>query len=219
MEHQNVEYRIQSFLRSHRGGRLDVLTGYVSIWGLAWLQRNTQGRKTRVLVGDLRHRRFGNATAEERTLATQFLNRNDTELRSWYTKKQAKNRTEDIMHAKAWITQGNWRQKPAMLIGSANLTQQGLLNNFELMADADKHDVPYLIHHVDTIFGKSYDAARRVAEYINNGARTRSKTDDPFRGKEDALQPGEATDDGMVFHRVMENDKKRRQRSRGDIGW
>ena len=39
-DHQIVEGRIQRFLREHHRGRLKVLTGYVSYWGLAWLQKH-----------------------------------------------------------------------------------------------------------------------------------------------------------------------------------
>ncbi len=257
---------------------MDVLTGYVSIWGLAWLQRNAPRRPTRVIVGDLRAYRLGLGTAEERDLATDFLNRPDTELLCWYTKKQAKNRTEDIMHAKAWITRKTWPQKQAMLIGSSNLTQQGLRNNFELMAEARHQDIRNLVeHYVDNMIKKSYNAAPRVVEYINNGAtRTRKKTvkktpvqaepderrvgtkrgqttpltsqttspnysgiitpptngDEPFVGLEEATQAirlaarraGMTPEEFMNTYRTSpaelpENDQKRRQRSRRDIGW
>lgn len=164
MYQPSVEKRIQQFLENHRRGRLEVLTGYVSIWGLAWLQEYTAGRPTTLLVGDLRPHRFGKATPEQRRLAAQFLNRADAKLQCWYTKK-AKNRTEDIMHAKAWITRS---RKPAVLLGSANLTQQGLQNNFELMAEADKHEIKTITDAVQNILSKAYPATDRVTAYINN---------------------------------------------------
>lgn len=200
------------------------------------------------------------------------------------------------MHAKAWITRKTWPEKQAMLIGSANLTQQGLRNNFELMAEARHQDIRNLVeHYVDPIIDKSYDARQRVVEYINNGAtRTRqknsektnrtSRTDErrvgnkrgqttpsaspdyfayqnqtnhsgiispptdnqqrqseeqrrlaedyPFSGLEEASQAillearrrGMTPEDLINTYRTSPtelpaHDKKRRQRSRGDIGW
>lgn len=132
-----------------------------------------------------------------------------------------------------------------MLIGSANLTKQGLRNNFELMAEAHPHDMQQLIEkHVVNIFGKSYNAAPRVAEYINNGAtRTRKKTvnKQPVQAEPDERRAGTnreiseaiqsaARRAGMTPEAFIntyrtpptelpENDQKRRQRSRGGIGW
>lgn len=160
----NTENRITNFLQENPRGHLYVLTGYVSTWGLAWLYQNTKGRPVTLIIGDATPTYFKNATDSDREAALRFLSRQDVQVKNWYSKKQSG--IEAIAHAKAWIVDGP--TKKAVLIGSANLTKQGLRHNFEMMAKAADSETPALLKALDDLNRKAYPAQERITKYLES---------------------------------------------------
>lgn len=161
----NTENRITQFLRENPRGRLYVLTGYVSVWGLAWLHKNAKGRPVTLIIGDARSTNFKNATDGDREAALRFLSRQDVQVKNWYSKKQPG--VESMAHAKAWIVDGPG--KKAVLLGSANLTKQGLRHNFEMMAKAADSETPALIKALHELNRKAYTTAQeRITKYLES---------------------------------------------------
>ena len=131
--------RIERFLRENPARRLWVTVGFASAFGLAWLEERTVGRPVELLIGDIRTG-FSNCTEADRLAAIRFIQRQDVSVRNWYRKRGGYR----VAHAKAWIVEPDPlnENSGAVLVGSANLTKQGLLNNIEMMtlADPEEHE-------------------------------------------------------------------------------
>lgn len=157
-----AEQRIIEFLKKNPQGHLYVLTGYASVWGLAWLHKHTSGRPVTLLTGDARKKRFAKATESDRKSALKFLSNKNVTVKTWYSKKTPGRET--IAHAKAWIV-----KKPngyVALVGSANLTEQGLRHNFEMMARAADVEVPALVAEMERALAKAKESKVRIASYL-----------------------------------------------------
>ena len=131
--------KIKAFLHEHRTADVVVCTGYVSVNGLAWLSRQVdQGRGVTLVIGDMRAHFFANASDGDRKAAAAFLRRDNVKVHHWYRQKPVKK----IAHGKAVVAVQGYKQKPvAALVGSANLTDQGLHQNLELMVRCDTADL------------------------------------------------------------------------------
>lgn len=164
----NAEARIIEFLDEHPRGRLFVLTGFISVWGLAWLHRRTIGRPVTLIIGEAKPFRFDNAMEEDKETALEFLDRRDVHVLNWYSKNQSGR--EDKAHAKAWIVRDSG--KSAVLLGSANLTKQGFRHNFEMMAVAADRETPKLLEALEEINSKAFDAADRIKGYLESESTT-----------------------------------------------
>lgn len=157
-----AEQRIIEFLKKNPQGHLYVLTGYASVWGLAWLHKRTFDRPVTLLTGDARKKRFAKAAESDRMTALEFLSRDKVTVKTWYSKKTPGR--EAIAHAKAWIV-----KKPngyVALVGSANLTEQGLRHNFEMMARAASFEVPALVAEMERALAKAKESKVRIASYL-----------------------------------------------------
>lgn len=158
-----AEQRIIEFLKKNPQGPLYVLTGYASVWGLAWLHEHTFGRQVTLLTGDARKKRFAKAAESDRMSALKFLSRNNVTVKTWYSKKTPGR--EAIAHAKAWIV-----KQPdgyVALVGSANLTEQGLRYNFEMMARAASFEVRSLVTAMKGALAKAKKSKGRIAGYLD----------------------------------------------------
>ncbi|MXW42542.1 MAG: hypothetical protein F4X48_01275 [Acidimicrobiia bacterium] len=131
--------RIAQFLRENPSGQLWVTVGFSSAFGLAWLEERTAERPVKLLIGDYRTG-FSKYTEADRLAAIRFIQRQDVSVRNWYRKRGGYR----VAHAKAWIVDSDLLNgnSGAVLVGSANLTKQGLLHNVEMMtlADPDEHE-------------------------------------------------------------------------------
>lgn len=164
----NAEDRIIKFLDEHPHGRLFVLTGFTSVWGLAWLHKRTIGRPVTLIIGDAKQFRFDKAAEEDKETALEFLDRRDVRVLNWYDKNTPGR--ESIAHAKAWIVKG--RTKSAVLLGSANLTKQGMRHNFEMMAAAADRETPHLLKALEEIHSKASSAEDRIKGYLESDSTT-----------------------------------------------
>ena len=128
------------FLRTHRGP-LMVAAGYASVYGLSWLQQRTRGRPVTLVIGDVNPDRFRNATPADRKHALAFLRRSDVQVVNWYDNPSSDPR-RPMMHAKALIVTHPKTGRPvAAMVGSANLTKNGLSRNWEMMATVAEGDL------------------------------------------------------------------------------
>lgn len=146
--------RIEEFLRDNPAGPLWVTVGFASAFGLAWLNERTRGRPVTLLIGDTRTG-FAKYSEGDRRAAIRFVQRPDVSVRNWY-RKYGGHRTA---HAKAWMVEPdpNAGTTGGILVGSANLTRQGLLHNVEILALADPSERRRLraeIHDVMDTMGR-----------------------------------------------------------------
>lgn len=182
MSDYNAQGHIQRFLGDNPHGRLYVLVGYASVWGLAWLGENTPERPVTLIIGDTRPHHFESATNRDRARALQFLRRRDVRTLSWYrTGRNAQGKS--MLHAKAWvIAEPKGRTAGAALVGSANLTRVGLQDNWEMMALAANGDLPRIWRQLDgfmrgrTVSRKPWDAESRLIQAIEGGRRVQELT-------------------------------------------
>lgn len=160
---KTVESRIDDFLSDTEGQPLRVAVGYTSVWGIAWLARRTQGRRVDLLIGNCSPLYFKNATAEDRQMASKFLDRSDVEVKNWYKRRGG---AKD-MNAKVWISRDS-HDRRRLLSGSANLTRRGLRENIEAIGEYRGEDLQRTRQNINEICDdKAWDAKDRLREYIN----------------------------------------------------
>ena len=174
--------RIDAFLADHGRGRLFVVTGYASIAGLRWLHERSDGREVVLVIGDLSKRHFEHSCDRDAEGALAFMRRRDVKVLS----RRLRNRSEDagkpvpIVHAKAWMVEPKGRRKsPAVLVGSANLTLQGLYRNVEMMARADSADSARLWREMQDLAKRATDAEQSIRSHMGKPARSPATASKP----------------------------------------
>ena len=194
----NSQEHIKRFLRDHPGGHLYVMVGFASVWGLAWLHENTRGRTVTVVIGDTKKHRFQNATDTDRRRALDFLRRGDVKVLNWYQTKRSSHGAS-VMHAKSWIVADARRTSAkAAMIGSANLTREGLQNNWEMMARVADHEIPRLWSQVDgflkgrTVNRRPWSAVQRLTETIEAGGQPDRRVKPPASQRIRRTEPPQA---------------------------
>ncbi|WP_419927306.1 RDD family protein [Candidatus Poriferisocius sp.] len=160
-----VSERIGQFLRDHPAGRLIVVVGYASPAGLAWLEPRTQGRPVSLLVGNTQKRYWSNFSMEDAETAMRFLSRPDVKVRNWYRSRRAKEGPA-MVHMKAWVVESDG-VPVAALVGSANLTKNGLEANVEIMVEATGDDLIRTWGEVRGLHEKGWDSSDRLAGYMS----------------------------------------------------
>ncbi|MCY3960207.1 MAG: phospholipase D-like domain-containing protein [bacterium] len=159
-----VSERIERFLSDYPKGRLLVVVGYASPAGLAWLDLQTVGRPVSLLIGDTRSRYWSNLSHDDARRAVDFLSRTDVKVRNWYRTKRAKE-GPSMAHMKAWVVESEG-VPVAALVGSANLTKNGLEANVEIMVEATGDDLIRTWGEVRGLHEKGWDCAERLAGYM-----------------------------------------------------
>jgi len=157
--------QIERFLRDNPNGRLCVLVGFASTAGLAWLAERTRDRPVTLLIGDTRSKNFYKATAEDREVALAFLDRLDVTVRNWYRTANS-NRGKSELHAKSWIVEPSKVSECAILLGSANLTNAGLLQNIEMVALAAEREHERLRSEAKRVLADAWDCKQRLRDTI-----------------------------------------------------
>ena len=157
-----TERRIRDFLRAYPLGTLRCVTAYADVFGLAWLEKHTEGRRVILLIGDARPRLF-RGQKDDCELALRFLRRADTEVLNWYDKSQ-----RGFIHQKNYVVETTDGRKPiSALIGSANLTAAGLFRNYETMEEPVARALRRIWQQVRCIQSKGWTAATRIDDYIS----------------------------------------------------
>ncbi len=163
--------RIAQFLRENSSGRLWVTVGFASAFGLAWLDERTVERPVNLLIGDIRTG-FSKSSEADRLAAIRFVQRRDVSISNWYSKRGG----YQTAHAKAWIVEPDPlnANSAAVLVGSANLTKQGLLNNFEMMTLADPEEHERLQAEMRQVMNKSWPIEDKLLKRLGHYEPERS---------------------------------------------
>ena len=101
----------------------------------------------------------------------EFLSRPDVKVRNWYRTHKSKDGPA-MVHMKAWVVESNGLPVAA-LVGSANLTKNGLRANVEIMAEATGDDLTRTWGEVRGLHQKGWDRTDRLTEYIAAGLDVR----------------------------------------------
>ena len=153
--------RIERFLAEHPGVPLTVAVGYASPAGIAWIARRTRSRTVRLLIGNCQRHRFERSSPEDRREALDFLGRGDVQVRNWYRRHGEASEA----HLKVWVAHDTPR--PAVLNGSANLTNQGLHHNVEVVTAVPGAELEAVVRLVEELFTKAWDVKDRLRGYID----------------------------------------------------
>ena len=143
---------IDDFLKQNARGELLVATGFASAFGLGWLHQRTRRRPVRLLIGDLRTG-FDRWSDDDRKAALAFLSREDVSVRGCYA-------PDGMLHSKVWVAldpEGSDRPD-GVLLGSANLTRQGLFKNDETVARAAPEEYLRIRNELTHSLQRSWDA-------------------------------------------------------------
>ncbi|MCY3925903.1 MAG: phospholipase D family protein [bacterium] len=154
--------RIDRFLNEHPNGALFVAVGYASVAGLAWLGERTVGRPVALIIGNAQASRFQKATAADKGAAVEFLRRRDVEVRNWYRTGRGGGAASDA-HLKVWAVLGPGGHATAALVGSANLTRQGLFENVETCVEASDADLPVLRQQITALREAAWDCRESIS--------------------------------------------------------
>ncbi len=157
--------RIERFLAANPSGPVVIAVGYASAFGLSWLQERTARRPVSVLIGDTRAVYWQKMTSDDRAEAKRFLDRRDVEVHNWYRTDQSRDDRSEA-HLKAWLVHNRTRVTAA-LVGSANLTHNGLYKNVEIMVEPAARDLPTIWSEAHALWGKSWDARDRLIRYLD----------------------------------------------------
>lgn len=171
---------VERFLAEHPTDRLWVCTGYLSAYGLGVLGRLAPDRPIDIVTTELQVALSTEASASSVSDAVALLRRRNVNLYTWHRPERGGNQRSD-MHAKAYITAPGTRSQAA-LVGSANLTWTGLLNNEEMMAAVEPGEVARLVRQTERLMRRkpvNADAIRRLQP--KPARRTRKQAADKKR--------------------------------------
>ena len=161
--------QIIKFLRANPHGHLYVVVGYASTASLAWLNTQTRGQPVTLIIGNAQNKSpYINSTSTDRSSALEFLARPDVQVKNWYRTSKGGDPSE--AHAKAWMV-WNYHSNPAgpsVMLGSANLTKQGLYHNVEMMALVADHEAARLWTEMQDLISKSWDISDRIKQYLTS---------------------------------------------------
>ena len=160
--------QIVRFLRTNPYGHLYVTVGFASTAGLAWLNNQTQGRPVTLIIGNAKSTYFAKSTKANRASALDFLARPDVQVKNWYRTEKGGDPSE--AHAKAWMVQKDGFNPAgiSVMLGSANLTKQGLYHNIEMMAFATGGEATRLWTEMSYLVSESWDCKGRIIQYLEN---------------------------------------------------
>ena len=216
--------QIVRFLRANPYGHLYVAVGFVSTAGLAWLNAQTQGRPVTLVIGNAKNTYFAKSTSADRASALEFLARTDVQVKNWYRTEKGGDPSE--AHAKAWMVQNDGSNLAgiSVMLGSANLTKQGLYHNIEMMAFVTGDEATRLWAEMHNLISEAWDCKARIVRYLENSdglAQQRRQPIEPARAPTaPAHQPDALTQQRHQFKEINEplaapDYRARRRRHRG----
>ena len=157
--------RIEQYLRDHPDEDLLIAVGYTTAPGMAWLARRTAGRRVSLLIGNTQSRWWKKVSEPDRVACLAFLRRSDVEVRNWYRTKKSRD-GQSSAHLKVWAVHRHWSPVSA-LVGSGNLTRQGLDGNVEVMVEAHGHDMRQAWDTAHDVWEKAWHCDDRLTEYLS----------------------------------------------------
>ena len=125
---------ISRFLQDNPNGILWIRMGYISTFGLMWLaERVPQDREIRIAVGNTGFNYFCKCSREEALAAQRALSRNNLHVRCF-----------EKLGSKDWVVE-RVGGPPAALVGSANLSRNGLTELDVTVITANQEDAYWLL--------------------------------------------------------------------------
>lgn len=200
--------QIERFLRTNPYGHLYVTVGYASVVGLAWLNARTQGRPVTLVIGNAKKKYFVKSTSADRSSALEFLARTDVQVKNWY--RTEKGGDPSVAHAKAWMVKNDGPNLTdiSVMLGSANLTKQGLHHNIEMMAFVTGDEAARLWTEMRDLISKAWDYKGRILRYLED-SDGQAQQKRQFKEIEEPL----ATPDYRARHRRQEHQASRKNRT------
>lgn len=119
-----------------------------------------------MFIGNYQAKYFKKSTPENRRDALTFLARDDVEVLGWYRRH---GQSSDA-HLKVWIAQRD-DGPPAILNGSANLSDAGLYHNHEIMTSVPEEEVGSVALQVGSLLENAWEIKSKVRDYIQGRAR------------------------------------------------
>ena len=165
--------------------------GFASAFGLAWLDERTQGRPVKLLIGDLRTG-FANHSESDRSAAIRFIQRPDVSVLSWRP-------AAGSVHSKCYLVQPDPTAgiEGDVLVGSANLTRQGLYSNRETLSRAHPAEHERLRAELSDVMDQAWSAEDQIL--LRLGVTARQSEGDFARP---ASSPFRLTGRGRAFAKV-----------------
>ena len=166
--------RIERLLGECPRGEVWAVVGYASAAGLRWLGERTAGRPIRLLIGDTRTGfAKGSVSADDRAAAIRFINRPDVQVTNWYRRKGGYR----TVHAKAWavMPDGAHGRPAGVVVGSANLTMQGLHHNTELVAQVVGDEAERVVREMEAVLDESWDAKANLLRRLEGSPQAKSQ--------------------------------------------
>lgn len=159
-------HRIEKFLNDYPEGRLLIAVGYASPAGLYWLNERTKGRPVSLFIGDTRKKFWSKFSDADANGALEFLRRPDVKVRNWYRGNRSKE-GPSMAHLKAWLVEVD-ELPVAALVGSANLTNNGLGQNVEAMAETIDEDLQRTWAKLRGLHEKAWECDKQLREYLGD---------------------------------------------------
>ena len=131
---------------------------------MGWLHQRTRHRPVRLLIGDLRTG-FDRWSEDDRKAALAFLAREDVSVRGCYA-------PDGMLHSKVWIAldpEGS-DEPSSVLVGSANLTRNGLFKNDETVARSAPEEYRRIHNELARSMRRSWDAKAELMVRLGRDA-------------------------------------------------
>ena len=202
MNNKTIRARIEQFVSVYPDGPLFVAVGYASANGVAWLQRIAPDRPVRLLIGHPKRKWWTNASDQNARRAERFIRRSDTEVRNWYRTGKSKHGAA-AAHLKVWIIRPPGRG-PSALVGSANLTGQGLDTNVEVLVEAMGSDLDDTVEKAEHLWRQAWDCSEPLLGYLpqrpsQSQPKTRPAHQSHLRSSQRSQRPSQSQpSDGLV---------------------
>lgn len=186
-----TEQRILKFLEDYPNGTLQVAVAYTSIWGLSWLNQNTEGRRTNLLIGNIPDDSLAGGSANEREDALDFLDRPDVTVSNWNAKlamgfggpefglrsdvtvSNWKTKGKGKAHISAWLVLDKNLDKTThrLLIGSANLKKTAIMQGNALMVEVADTDMDAVVGKMRGLYDTSWNCRNTLLRSIEANDR------------------------------------------------
>ena len=130
---------------------------------------HTRGRPVTLIIGNAKNKSpYVKSTSADRSSALEFLARPDVQVKNWYRTSKSGDPSE--VHAKAWMVWDDWPNPTGLsvMLGSANLTEQGLYNNREMVALVADHEATRLWTEMQNWISESWDISERIKQYLTS---------------------------------------------------
>lgn len=157
---RGVVQRLETFLGSHPGVPLTVVTHRPTPKGITWLAAQCGNRPVRLVIGRYLESQFKRANLEDRRRTAAFLRRTDVVVKSWGLDGSP------VLdpNLRVWIVHVD--PVPAVLVSSADLTHKSLVKTWGLAAEVAEHDRRQVVGQVERVVAQAEDYKEVLIELV-----------------------------------------------------